>query len=227
MITEKFLQNTGAVRDLCHDICFELDELSNNEILKESERKDIKDIYNKTKKILDEINELGYFNKSYKVSSKNEIVKNIEEILNIEKTANKYVNKIWTSQITKIEDFSQNNFKFCVKRLPYDLKNLQKNIEEIFKDKKDFYETNLISNQNITVNLNSVSEEDMSLPFGVIFDVVEDSFIMASDSSTFCSLKQKDFETDNMQEEFFGDLKVCIKGSAVRIKTPQQIIEKN
>ena len=77
MITEKFLQNTGAVRDLCHDICFELDELSNNEILKESERKDIKDIYNKTKKIVDEITELGYFNKSYKVSSKKEIVKKL------------------------------------------------------------------------------------------------------------------------------------------------------
>ena len=45
MITETFLQNTGAIRDLCHDICFELDELLNYEKFNETEKKDIKDKY--------------------------------------------------------------------------------------------------------------------------------------------------------------------------------------
>lgn len=228
MITETFLQNTGAIRDLCHDICFELDELLNYEKFNETEKKDIKDKYNKAKKIVDKITELGYFNKSYEAKSKKEIIKNIEDILSLEKKSNVYAQKVWLNEITKVEDFNLSDFKFCVKRLPYDLKNLSKNIEEVFENKKDFFETNLISNQNITVNLNSMGEDDLnSLPFGVVFGVSEKSFIMASDSSTFCSLKQKDFETNNLQEEFFGDFKVCIKGSAVRIKTPQKIIENN
>ena len=228
MITEKTFQNTGAIRDLCHDICFELDELSTYKKFNDNEKKDIKEKYKTAKNIVDKITELGYFNKSYKLSSKKEIIKNIEEILEIEKQANRYAQKVWSNEITKVENFNQSDFKFCVKRLPYDLKNLSKNIEEVFNNQKDFYEANLISNQNIVVNLNSAGEEELnSLPFGVVFGVDEKSFIMASDTSTFCSLKQKNFETDNMQEEIFGDLKVCIKGSAVRIKTLNQIIEKN
>lgn len=226
MIIEKFLQNTGAVRDICHDICFELDELSNNRFFTDKEKDELKILYKEAKALVDKITELGYFSKSFESKDKKELISLLDNILNIEKKGNVYTKKIWAKEITKLEDFDLSNFKLCVKRLPYDIKNLDKNIKELFDEKALYCSATLISNKNIVANLNSV-KEDLSLPFGVVYEVNEDNFIMASDKSTVCSLKQKDFETDSMQTEIFGDLKVCIKGSAVRLKTPNQIIDKN
>ena len=147
MINEKSLQNTGAIRDLCHDICFELDELSSLEIFSDSEKSDIKNKYKLAKEIVDKITELGFFNKSFLTADKKKIVSLIEQISNIENEVNKYVKKVWAKEITNIEDFSQNDFKLCVKRLPNDLKNLETNIKHCFNDKPVFYEANLISSR--------------------------------------------------------------------------------
>lgn len=227
MINEKFLQNTGAVRDLCHDICFELDELSNITLFKDKEKEEIKSLYKEAKTCVDKITELGFFNKNFNCKDKKEITSLLNNVLQIEKQGNKYAKKVWANEITNPEDFDLKNFKLCVKRLPYDIKNLEKNIMEVFNEKPAYFSASLISNQNIVASLNTIKEEDFSLPFGIVYGVNEDNFIMASDKSTVCSLKQKDFETDTMQTETFGDLKVCIKGSAVRLKTPNQIIDKN
>ena len=227
MINEKFLQNTGAVRDLCHDICFELDELSENKIFENKQKEELKKLYKESKAIVDKITELGYFSKSFDNKDKKQIISLLEDILKNEKQGNAFAKKVWANEITKPEDFDLSNFKLCVKRLPYDIKNLDKNIKEVFNEKPLYCSASLISNQNIVATLNSIEEGDNSLPFGVVYEVNEGNFIMASDKSTVCSLKQKDFETDSMQTEVFGDLKVCIKGSAVRLKTPNQIIDKN
>ncbi|MBR1985001.1 MAG: hypothetical protein IKA31_04590 [Clostridia bacterium] len=227
MINEKSLQNTGTIRDLCHDICFELDELSSLEIFSEKEKKDLAEKYKQAKEIVEKITELGFFNKSFLPANKKEIISLIEQISSIENQANNYVKKVWAKQITNVEDFTQDNFCLCVKRLPNDLKLLEANIKQCFNDKPLFYEANLISNKNVFLNSSNVEEDLNTISFGVVYGVNENSFLMASDESTFCSLKQKDFETTNMKELVFGDLKVCIKGSAVKLKTPSRIIENN
>lgn len=228
MINEKFLQNTGAVRDLCQDVCFEIDELSNMEVFNNKDKEELKSLYKKAKETVDKITELGFFNKSLQTKNTKEILSLVNNILDVEKKANKYAAIVWNNEITKVEDFDQQDFKLCVKRLPYDLKNLDKNIKEAFNEKSCVYFSTLISNQNVVTNLNSIeSEAETSFPFGIVYSLSEKSFVMASDTSTSYSLKTKETEVNNMQTEDFGDIKACIKGSAVKIKTPNQIIDKN
>ena len=227
MINDKFLQNTGAVRDICQDICCELDDLSTNEVLEECDRKKISEFYKLARNNTDKLTELGFFNKTNSAKDKKEIVNLISEILKQEEYAREFVKKIWACEISDINNFNQNNFKLCVKKLPYDIKNLESTITQAFNEKPIAYQTNLISNSNVFLSNISMQEEALSMPFGIIYQVNENSFVMASDKSTSFSIKQKDFIADNVQEEVFGDLKVCIKGSAVKIKTPNQIINKN
>ena len=227
MISDKFLQNTGAVRDLCQDICCELDELSSYRLFEEKDIKEIKKFYQTAKRNTDKLTELGFFNKTNVAKDKRQIIENITSVLNVEEQANKYVKKVWANEITSVEDFNQNEFKLCVKRLPYDLKNLERIVTEAFTIKPVAYEANLISNQNIFLNEKVLNNTKLTFPFGIVYEITDKSFVMASDKNSLFSIKQKDFEVDNMQEAIFNDLKVCIKGSAVKIKTPEQIINKN
>ena len=227
MNIESLLQNTGAVRNLCQDICCELDDLSICEMLNFNEQNQVKAYYQSVKNAIEKLTELGFFNKSNDNKDKKQIIDIISLILKIEEDASNLVKTIWAKEITKINEFNQNNFKLCVKRLPYDFKNLEKNIIQAFNDKPVVYSANLISNLNLSLNQNSIEEDNLSLPFGIVYDVTEQSFVMASDKSCIFSLKQKDFEVNDMQEAVFGDIKACIKGNAVKIKTPQQIINKN
>lgn len=227
MNLERLLQNTGAVRNLCQDICCELDDLSSNQMLNNDEQNKIKSYYENVKTSIEKLTNLGFFNKSDITKDKKQIIEIILSIFKTEEQASDIVKNVWAKEITDVNEFNQNNFKLCVKRLPYDLKNLEKIILQAFNDKPVVYSANLISNLNLSLNQNSIEEDNLSLPFGIVYGVTEQSFVMASDKSCIFSLKQKDFEVNDMQEAVFGDIKACIKGNAVKIKTPQQIINKN
>jgi len=228
MLDEKFLQNTGAVRDFCQDICCELDEILNNNSLDSASKKQLSSNYEEAKKLYEELTSTGFFNKSFNNKDKGNILKIINKIDDIQQQASNVVKPLWAKQITNVNNFNQEDFCLCVKRLPYDLKNLSQNINNAFADKSSFFSGNLISNKNIFLadtTLNS-TQNVPSMPFGIVYEVGEKSFVMASEKTSSCSTKQKDYEVLNMQTATFGDLKACIKGNAVKIKTPQSIVSK-
>ncbi len=228
MVSEKYLQNTGAIRDLCQDVCSSINSLIENNSLKEEEKILLKDYYKQALNDTAELTELGYFNKKIDESNKKKAVKLIENIFKIESYGNKIVKKIWAEEISDIENFNEKKFKLCVKALPLNMLTLSKDIEEAFNLKEDFYATCLISNRNVIVtppNYNDKEEDNFS--FGIIYEVNENNFIMASEVSNLCSLKPLDSDVDNMRSVDYKDIKVCINGSAVKLKTPNQIIGNN
>lgn len=228
MISKKFLQNTGVIRDLCQDVCACLNSLIENKNLLEEEKTLLKDYYKQALNNTAELTELGYFNKKMEDSNKKKAEKLIESILKIESYGNKIVKKIWASEITDPETFSQNNFKLCVKSLPLNMLTLSKDVLEAFTLKEDFISCCLISNRNIVVTPpNFESSKEEHLPFGLIYEVNDKNFVMASEVSNLASVKPSDSEVDNMRSEEFKTNKVCISGNAVKLKTPNVLIGNN
>ena len=227
MVSEKFLQNTGAVRDLCQDVCSSINNLIENKSLKEEEKTLLKDYHKQALSDTAELTELGYFNK--KIEEKNIKKANslIENILKIESYGNKIVKKIWAEQISDIENFDSRNFKICVRALPLNMATLKDDVENAFSTKEDFYSTCLISNRNIIVTPPNFSSEEENFSFGIIYEVNESNFVMASETSNLCSIKDKNSEVDNMRSVEFNDSKVCINGNAVKLKTPNDLVVAN
>lgn len=228
MISETFLQNTGFIRDLCQDVCSSINNLIENKSVSKEDKTLLTDYYKLALDSTTQLAELGYFNKKIESANTKKANALIENILKLENYANKIVKKVWEKDISDIENFNQNNFKLCVRALPLNLLTLGKDVQEAFNTKEDFYVTTLISNRNIVVtpqNYNEINEEHFS--FGLIYEVNNTNFVMASEVSSLCSVRLIDEESDNIRSVEIGGKKVCINGNAVKLKTPLDLVANN
>ncbi len=228
MVSENFLQNTGIIRDLCQDVCSCINNLIENKLVGSEDKTLLNDYYKMALECTTELANLGYFNK--KIESKDIKRANtlIENVLKIEDYANKIVKKVWEKDITDIEKFDPNNFKLCVRALPLNLLTLSKDVIDAFNTKEEFVQATLISNRNITVTPpNYTNTQDDNFPFGIIYEVNNSNFVMASEVSSLCSVKRVNEDSDNTRSVQFSSCKVSISGNAVKLKTPLDLIANN
>lgn len=227
MVSEKFLQNTGFIRDLCQDVCSSINNLMENKLISKEDKALLTDYYKMALSCTTGLAELGYFNKKIESSNNKKAGSLIENILKIEEYANNIVKKLWGQEISDIECFNPNNFKLCVRALPLNLLTLSRDVIEAVNCKDDFYQTTLISNRNIIVTPPNFNVTEDHFSFGLIYEVNNTNFIMASDVSSLCSVRNLNEETDNIRSINLNNKKVCVNGNAVKLKTPIDLIVNN
>lgn len=219
-IHESQLENFWKVRDVCQGIASTLNELSDESDL--AEKNVLQNDYKKVSDIIDQMSSSGYFSK--KEVSPKFIAELVNSIIEIENKNSHLAAMVWEKQITKVPNFKNNSFKFCV--------------QPIFDDKfnklsqnKNFISCKLISDKNIYINnpIYDLEEKENSLlSYGYIYDVTSKNFVAATDSASNIVIKK---ERDISDKDFLasskrGDEYLYLNGYATKIRTPAEIIKK-
>lgn len=228
MITASQLNNFWKVRDTVQGICCELSSIADNEKLDSGAAADIVKDYEYVSKLIGQIAQTGYFDK--KANDTQKIEKLVNDIISVESKNAELIKTIWKKDITAVDNFSNANFKLCIK--PIFANNMEEviaKLAETYNQRPSFITSVLISNSNITLT----DPRDITCtisdvaPYGFIYGV-DNNFVAATDSLGTVSIKaakeicEGDFATANKGEEY-----LFVNGLATRLKTPKQIIKAN
>lgn len=223
-ITESQLDNFWKVKDVCQGVSSSLNNLIEEDDIESKQKNILSNDYEIVKEHINQMTQLGYFSK--KEVSQEQIVKLVNNIIEIENKNADLVSSLWEKQITDIKKFKQTDFKLCVK--PF----FDNFLQESKKTTCDnFLSCKLISNKNIYIsNIQAELFEKASktLPAGFIYPVTKENFIAATDCSSNIVIKDKDSITD---KDFLATCKkndefLFLNGYATKIKSPSEIIRK-
>ena len=231
-IQESQLSNVWRIKDICQGVCCELDNVVCDQdlALSPAQKDELQRDYDAAKDLIDKLTAAGFFNKSgVSDLSNKQVLALVNDILSYEEKNTKIVANIWEKEITTPEDFSQKDFKLCVKPICCAYSDIEKTLKEQIECDDNFVVTHLISNGNITLkndDLQFASLHKDDLKFGLVYDVNSENFIAASDEEYFVSIK-KDLPAGSFYTDKRGDDFLVLSGFGTKLKTPKHIIAKH